>query len=152
MPMPDPGSALHVASVDYQCTFSTLTDQGGKVTFFSDLVHFIFNFETGSTQTSPGVFEVTWDYSWFDQAAEEAGIAAALDPIVQAVAELLSLTIDQVDQAVAIRRVWAYAPNVQGPDVSSGRISASDYMQYPPLVSDADVSSGADGGEAVVPE
>lgn len=152
MSMPDPGSALHVASVDYQCTFSMLTDQGGKVTFFSDLVHFIFNFETGSTQTSPGVFEVSWDYSWFDQAVEEAGIAAALDPIVEAVAELLSLGVAEVDQAVAVKRVWTYAPNTQGPEVSSGRISSTDFMQYPPLVSDADVSSGADGGEAVVPE
>lgn len=146
--MPDPGTSLHIQSIDYACTFDRLPAGGGAVSFSCpDPVHFTFSFETGATPVAgqPDVFTVTWDYSWFTQATIEADIAAAMSAIVAAIAELLSLTTAQVDAAVTVRRVWTYAPNVQGPDVSNGRIVTTDYMAYPPQVTSADTVHGSEG-------
>lgn len=147
MSFPDPGSNLHIQSIDYACTFGQLPAEGGLVTFSCpDPVHFTFSFETGATVISPGVVQITWDYSWFAQVTVEADIVMALSSIVAAIAGLLSLTIQEVDQAVVVRRVWTYAPNVQGPGVSSGRVVTTDYMQYPPLVSGSDSVHAAGQG------
>jgi hypothetical protein len=65
----------------------------------------------------------------------EADIAFAMSSIVAAVAEMLGLTTGQVNAAVLIRRVWTYAPNIQGPDTGSGRVVTVDIMPYPPRAS-----------------
>lgn len=149
MTMPDPGQDLHVASLDYACTFSQLPPGGGRVTFSCpDPEHFTFSFETGIAEVSPGRFQVSWDYSWFNQAAVEDAVFAALGVIVQALAVMLSLDVFQVRQAVAVRRVWTYAPNMQGPGVSSGRIVTTQDILYPGPVG-TETAAGADGGEAV---
>jgi hypothetical protein len=149
--MPEPGASLHIASVDYYCTFSPLVGQSGKVTFSCpDPVHFLFSFETGQVQVAPGVVQVTWDYSWFSQAAVEADISQALSQIVAALAALLSLSLAQVDAAVLVRRVWTIAPNVQGAGAGSGLVTSIDVMQYPPLVSGADSMRGASAGRVAV--
>jgi hypothetical protein len=149
--MPQPSSTLHLASVDYQCTVGLLPPGGGPVQFqVPDPVHFTFGFETGTTPVSPGVVEVTWDYSWFNQAQVEAGITATLGQLVEAVAPLLpGLPLTDLQAAVNVTRVWTFAPNVQGAGVSSGRVVTMDQLPYPPVVSDADGCAAADGGEDI---
>jgi hypothetical protein len=146
MSMPDPGSSLHLASIDYACTFGTLTE-GGLVSFSApDPVHFTFSFETGQTQVSPGVYEISTDYSWFVQEQVEVGIAEALSSICQAISDLLSLPLPQVNAVAAVQRVWTFKPNIQGQGVSSGAIVTTDFMTYPPQVTGADTVSAVDAG------
>lgn len=134
MPMPDPGATTHVQSLEYLCTFSLLPAGGGPVTFaVPDPVRFTFTFETGRTPNTDGSVTVTWDYSWFTQAAVEGEIASALDSICTAVATMLSLPQAQVQAAVLVRRVWTIAPNVQGPGVGSGTVVQIDRMGYPTI-------------------
>jgi hypothetical protein len=150
--MPDPGDALHIASLDYACTFTTLPPGGGRASFSCpDPVHFTFSFETGETILDPvaGTFEVSWDYSWFGQAEVEAGIAATLNLICAAICTMTSMPLSVVLAAVSVQRVWMFAPNIQGPGVSSGRIATIDAMNYPVTVTDADEAAAADGGEQV---
>jgi hypothetical protein len=150
--MPDPGDALHVASVDYACTFGTLPEDGGAISFSCpDPVHFLFTFETGTTPVGVGVVQVTWDYSWFNQPEIEAGIAQALDTIVAAVATLLDVPLSVVNASVTVTRVWTTAPNVQGAGVGTGRIATIDYMDYPVTKTDSDAVTAADGGETAGP-
>lgn len=131
--MPSPATSLHLASLDYSCTFGMLTAAQGPVTFSGpDPVHFTFSFETGQEQTDPGVWQVSTDYSWFDQGTVEAGISGALGQIVAAVAAMLQLDLDQVAASVTVMRVWAFAPTLQGEGVSSGGIVTTDLMPYPP--------------------
>jgi hypothetical protein len=133
MSMPDPGTALHLASLDYACTFSAVSDPTGLITFaVPDPVHFTFDFETGSTQTAPGQTTITSDTSWFVQATVEAGITSALGAICTAVAAMLGVAELAVSNTIAVRRVWTIAPNVQGAGVSSGRIVTTDLMPYVP--------------------
>lgn len=147
--MPSPATSLHVASLDYACTFGQLPADGGLVSFSCpDPVHFTFGFETGKTEVSAGVYQITTDYSWFDQATVEADISGALSQIVAAVAELLGLPLAEVDQAVTVRRVWTFAPNMQGAGVSSGRVVSTDLMQYPPLVTGADSAAEAEASSS----
>lgn len=132
MALPDPGTALHIATLDYYCTFSQLAAASGPVTFsVPDPVRFNFAFETGSTPNQDGSETITSDSSWFDQAATETGIAAALDAICAAVGTLLGLATGQVQAAVTVRRAWTIAPNVQGGGVSSGRTVITEAMPYP---------------------
>ena len=134
MSMPDPGTALHIASLDYYCTFSPLAASAGPVTFsVPDPVRFSFVFDTGTTPVdgSPGVVQVAWSYSWFTQATVEADIAATLNAISTAVATMLGLTQADVQAVVTIRRIWQITPNMQGPGVSSGSTALTDAMIYP---------------------
>jgi hypothetical protein len=150
--MPQPGTSLHIASLDYQCTFDLLPPGGGPATFeCPDPVHFGFNFETGSVPVAgqPDVVQLSWGYSWFSQAQVESAITFALDQICAAVAVLTGTPVTVVNAAVTVRRVWTFAPNVQGPDVSSGRVVTTDVMAYPHAVTDSDAVAAADGGEHV---
>jgi len=133
--MPNPGDSLHLAQLDYYFTIDTLIAAAGPVTFSApDPVRFTFPFETGSTQNLDGSVTVTWDYSWFTQSDVETDLVTALNEIVGSVAVMLGLSSDQVSAAVTVRRVWTYAPNVQGAGVGTGRISNQDVMVYPPVV------------------
>lgn len=148
--MPDPGTALHIASIDYACTFDALPEGGGAVSFSApDPVHFTFTFETAQVQEGLGVIRISWNYAWFNQAQVEADIAGAMGAICQAVAELLALPITVVNAAVTIRRNWTIAPNLQGPGVGTGRVVSTDIMPYPTTVTDTDSCRAADAGELV---
>lgn len=132
MTMPDPGTALHIAKLDYYSTFGELQSAGAPVTFSCpDPVRFTFTFDTGTTPNPDGSVTVTWDSSWFVQATVEADIATALNTICGAVATLLGLTVAQVQAVVTVQRVWTITPNVQGGGTSSGSTALTDYMTYP---------------------
>jgi hypothetical protein len=145
--MPDLDAALHYASVTYAAGFGSLTTNAGLVSFTTVVpVQFSFTFETGRTQPDPDLDlqEVTWDYSWFDQPAVEASIAAALDAISATLAELLSLTPAQVQESVAVQRIWTAAANEQGSaaplqfgqtSVADGIFTIVEAMPYPAEVS-----------------
>lgn len=153
--MPPTGSAQHVASVNYTCTFSSLVTAGGRVTFaIPGGTTFLFQFETGRVQPNPQVdlAEVTWDYSYFDQDAEEASIAQYMTSICGMIAQLLRRAQADVEQAVSIQRVWTVTSNEQGAAVPRqyGDCTITEPMPYPPRVTDADVVSGSDAGEHVV--
>jgi hypothetical protein len=132
MTMPNPGTALHIAVLDYYCTFGKLQAATGPVTFaVPDPVRFTFTFDTGSTPNQDGSVTVTSDSSWFVQATVETGIATALNTISAAVGTLLGLTTAQVQAAVAVKRVWTIAPVIQGPGFSSGSTAITNMMAYP---------------------
>jgi hypothetical protein len=136
--MPDLGSDTHVVSVEYASLFGGVTAQDGRVAFgVPNPVQFLFLFETGTTQPDPNVDlqQVSWDYSWFDQAQVEAGIAAALGAICQSIAGLLGLPLEQVESSVQVRRVWTIAPNQRGtgaPQEFSVDWTVTEVMPYPP--------------------
>jgi hypothetical protein len=132
MTMPDVSSAMHLASVDYMCTFAPLGN--GPVTFSAlDPVHFLFNFETGETQVSPGVIQITTDYSWFVQATVEADITTAMQTISAAIATLLGEPLAAVQAAGQVQRVWTFRPTIQGGGWSAGAVTTTDvYAWLPP--------------------
>ena len=132
MSMPDPGASLHIASLDYYCTFGEVAAAAGPVTFsVPDPVRFRFGFETGSTPHPDGTTTIAWDYSWFIQAAQEARITAALNQICVPVATLLGRAAADIAAAAQVRRVWTLAPNVQGQGASGGRTVLTSVMPYP---------------------
>lgn len=132
MTMPDTGSSLHNASLDYYCTFGEVTAAAGPITFsVPDPVRFHFDFETGSTLNPDGTTTYTWDYSWFNQTTVEAGIKTALNTICGAIATLLGKSTAAVQAAVTVQRAWTVAPNVQGPNAGSGRTVLTSDMAYP---------------------
>jgi hypothetical protein len=153
---PGPGldAALHYASVNYVATFGGLSVFGGKVAFgMPGGTQFSFAFETGRTQASPqlDLWDVSWDYSWFDQAAQETEIAIALGAICTALSSLLDLPLADVEQSVTVQRVWTFAPNVQGSAASlqlAGSTGAwTEVMSYPPQVSGSDSAVAAEDGQ-----
>lgn len=155
MTMPGPGTAMHVASVDYAVSFTELSAAAFPAKFSAPgAVHFSFTFDTGTQQTGPSSWDVTWDYSWFNQPEIEAGIAATLDEVCQTVGALLGLTVSQVQAAVIVRRLWTLNQNSYAvvPGVSSGpqQVVLPDLMEYPHAVSDSDAVIAADAGENVV--
>jgi hypothetical protein len=134
--MPDPGTTMHVASVDYAVTFAELTAASAPVTFSAPAAtHYVFMFDTGATEGSPGDWTVTWDQSWFTQATAEAAIASTLDGTCTSVATLLGLTEAQVQAAVVVRRLWTINQNTYSviPGVTSGpqKVIIPDVMTYP---------------------
>jgi hypothetical protein len=142
--MPDPGTALHIAQLDYYCTFGTLQAPAARVSFAApDPIRFTFTFDAGSTPNPDGSVTVTSDASWFSQSATEAGIASALDQICTAVAALIGLTEAQVQAVVAVKRVWTITPNIQGGGVSSGSTAITNMMPYPQAVPAAAEESGS---------
>jgi hypothetical protein len=132
MAMPDPGASLHNASLDYYCTFGEVAAAAGPVTFsVPDPVRFHFGFETGSVQHADGTVTVAWDYSWFSQAAQEAGITTALNQICVPIAAMLGRTVADIQAVARVLRVWTLAPNVQGQGAGSGRTVLTSVMPYP---------------------
>lgn len=132
MSMPQPGTAMHLASVDYYCTFGELKAAAAPVTFSApNAIHQTCMFDTGSTPNADGSVTITWDSSWFTQATVETGIKNLLNAVCTALATELGLTQSQVQAVVTIRRVWAMTPNVQGGGVSTGQAAITDYMAYP---------------------
>lgn len=137
MTMPNPGTTMHVASVDYAVTFGQLASASRPVSFSGpSATHYIFTFDTGETQNPDGSWTITWDTSWFSQAASEGLIASALDGTCADVATLLGLTLAQVQAAVTVRRLWTLNQNSYTviPGVTSGpqRVIIPDVMTYPP--------------------
>jgi hypothetical protein len=141
--------------VDYAVTFDKLMSAAGTVAFsVPAAVHFVFEFDTGEIETSPGTFTITWDSSAFDQAAVEAAIASTLDGVCTLVADLLGLSTDTVKAAVIVRRMMTWNQNGYSviPGVSSGpqQVIIPDVMPYAPqLVSSSDAGSAVDGSEHV---
>jgi hypothetical protein len=130
--MPDPGASLHNASLDYYCTFGEVAAVAGPVTFsVPDPVRFRFAFETGATLLPDGTTAVTWDYSWFNQAATEASITATLNQICAPIAAMLGRSVADIQAVAMVRRLWTMAPNIQGQGVSSGRTVITSVMPYP---------------------
>lgn len=155
--MPDTGSLMHCVSVNYACTFGGLSVAGGKVGFSNpNPTEFVFSFETGRTQPDPNLdlWDIAWDSSWFDQAAEEAQIASYLTGICGQLAELLGLPEDQVQQAVAIRRVWTFALDHQGSaaaqQLSGNSYTITEIMPFPSQVSSPDAVHAAEGASVAV--
>jgi hypothetical protein len=139
MTMPDPGTTMHVAAVDYAVTFSELVSAGEPVRFSApNAIHFQFGFDTGAAEDAqkPGHWVVSWDTSWFAQAAVEASISATLDQVCGSVATLLGLTVAAVRSAVLIRRMWTMNQNSYDiiPGVTTGpqQVIIPDIMAYPP--------------------
>ena len=132
-------STMHVQSVTYDCTFGQTTAAGGKVLFqVPQPVKFMFSFETGTAQPDPGtdLFDVTTDYAWFDQAAEEAAIKGALDSICAVIATLLPGAVQADIQAtVTIQRTWRMNPNQAGSaapvKVPGAPVPYHEVMAYP---------------------
>lgn len=154
MTMPGPGTAMHVASVDYAVTFAELSAVALPAKFSAPgAVHFNFTFDTGSTQTSPSSWDITWDYSWFNQPEIEASIAGTLDEVCASVGALLGLSMPQVQASVTVRRLWTLNQNSYSvvPGVSSGpqQVVLPDVMEYPHAVSDTDAVVAADAGESI---
>jgi hypothetical protein len=133
---------LHFARVTYACTFAATPNSTGTVTFASPApVQFVFSFETGSTQPDPNtdLHDISFDYSWFDQAAVEAGITSALGTICTAISALLGVAAAVIEATVRIERVWDVAANQQGaaaPDqlgvAGSAGTSVTEVMPYVP--------------------
>jgi hypothetical protein len=158
--MPSIGTGQHFVSVDYQCTFGGITIAGGKVAFANPGgTVFTFSFETGRTQPDPqlDLWDVSHDYSLFDQDTEEAVITSKLTGICALLGELLSVPLAQVQQSVTIARVWTFALDTQGAAApqqlgSSGSCTITEVMPYPVTPSDTEAASAADAGEAIVPQ
>jgi len=132
MTMPSLGSALHYASLEYYCTFDEVKAAAGPVTFsVPDPVRFRFDFETGSTEHPDGTVTFTWDYSWFNQAAQEAAIVTALNQICATIATMLGRTVADVQAAAQVLRAWTLAPNTQGQGAGTGRTVLTSVMPYP---------------------
>jgi hypothetical protein len=138
MTMPDPGTTMHVAGVDYAVTFSELASSGEPAKFSApNAIHFQFGFDTGEAEDSqkPGHWIVSWDVSWFDQAATEAAIATTLNGVCSSVATLLGLPLATVQSAVVIRRMWTVNQNSYDiiPGVTTGpqRVVIPDILPYP---------------------
>lgn len=138
MPMPDPGTSMHVASVNYVVVFAEVASAVMPATF-SNLggTSFVFRFDTGEAerQAQPGTWDVSWDASWFDQAAIETAIAASLDQNCAAIAQLLGVSAKLLQAAVTVRRLWTFNQNSYQviPGVTSGaqQVTIPDVMAYP---------------------
>ena len=136
---PDLGTTMHVQSVTYDCTFGQTTAGGGKVLFqVPQPVKFMFSFETGTTQPDPGtdLFNVTTDYAWFDQDAEEAAIRSALDTICATIATLLpGATQADIQATVTVQRTWRMNPDQTGTaapvKVPAAPVPYNEVMAYP---------------------
>ena len=147
--MPALGSGQHYASVNYACVFGTITTGGGRVSFANPGgTAFVFFFETGRTQPDPQVdlWDVAWDYSWFDQDAEEAAITARLGDECAGIAGLLGVPVAEVQQSVTISRVWTVAANVQGSAAAQqyATCTVTEIMPYPVTSSGADAAAAAE--------
>lgn len=137
--LPALDATTHVASVTYECTFApTVT---GPVMFaVPKPVIFLFTFDTGRTQPTPGVdlWDVTTDSSWFDQAAEEAAIRSGLDTICTAIATLLSTTQLAVKETVTVRRTWRITPDQEGAaapvQMPNAPVTYTELMPYAPVL------------------
>jgi hypothetical protein len=139
MTMPDPGTTMHVAGVDYAVTFSELAAAGEPAKFSApNSIHFQFQFDTGEAEdaSKPGHWTVSWNTSWFSQAATETAIATTLDGTCSSVATLLGLPLATVQGAVMIRRMWTMNQNSYDiiPGVTTGpqKVVIPDIMTYPP--------------------
>lgn len=155
--MPGIGPGQHFSGVNYAATFSGLSAFAGRVTFgCPGGTVFTFGFETGRTQVDPqlDLWQVSYDYSWFDQAAEEAAIASALSGICAILGQLLSLPSSDVEQSVTVQRVWTFALDIQGSaaaqQIGNGSCTITEVMPYPPQVAGADTASAAEAGQALV--
>lgn len=149
--MPALGSGQHYASVNYVCTFAAITTAGGKVSFSNPGgTAFVFSFETGRSQPNPQVdlWDVAWDYSWFDQDAEEAGITQYLTGICTLMGELLGVPAAEVQQSVTISRVWSVAANAQGAAAAQqyGTCTVTEGMPYAATPAAGDTAAAADAG------
>lgn len=138
MPMPDPGTTMHVAAVNYAISFAELVSASEPIWFSAPgATSYIFEFDTGTTESPAGSgnWTVTWDQSWFSQANAEAAIASALTGTCTSLATLLGLTLAQVQAAVTVRRLWTINQNAYSviPGVSSGaqKVIIPDVMPYP---------------------
>ena len=129
---------------------------GGKVAF-NAVVNFIFGFETGRTQPDPelDLWDVTWDYSWFGQDAEEASIVAALGGNCAVIATLLGVPRADVEQAVQVQRVWSVAANTQGSaavqqfgQAGSAGLTVTEVMPYLVEAAGSDIAAAAEGAAA----
>lgn len=137
MSAPELPSWLHFAQVSYECRFGQTQTPDGRVTFgCPQPVMFMFAFETSRTQPNPQVdlWNVTWDYSWFDQATSEAGIAQALGGICADIAVLVGSTTAAIEATVTVQRVWAATANQQGNAAAEQTDGATitEVMPYPP--------------------
>jgi hypothetical protein len=100
-------------------------------------VQFGFYFETGKTQPDPDVdlYDVVTDSSWFDQAAEETSIKAALDTICMTIASLLGTTQSVIQATVRVQRTWRINPNQAGTaapvQMPGAPVPYTEQMAYP---------------------
>lgn len=133
------GSTTHVQSVTYDCTFSQTSVNAGAVIFqVPQPVKFMFSFETGRTQPDPAVdlFNITTDYTWFDQAAEETAIRTALNSICTTIATLLpGATQASIQATVRVQRTWRVNPNQAGTaapvQMPGAPVTYAEQMAYP---------------------
>jgi hypothetical protein len=137
MTAPDLPAWLHYQQVSYECTFGQTSAASGQVIFTCpEPVLFIFSFDTGKQQPDANVdlINVTWDYSWFDQATSEAGIVTALGGICTDIAALVGTTTAAVEATVQVHRVWTIEASQLGsaaPEQFSGA-TVTEVMPYPP--------------------
>ena len=144
---------MHVASVDYAVTFAELVSTVEPVTFSAPGgTRYLFRFDTGQAEEPPGSgnWTVTWDSSWFNQAAAEAGIASTLDGTCANIATMLGLPLDQVQSAATVRRLWTLNQNAYSiiPGVTSGpqHVVIPDVMPYPARAAGADAAVAHEAG------
>lgn len=135
MTTPTPASNMHIASVNYAVTFGQLASAANPIAFWAAATHYVFTFDTGTTQNEDGSFTVAYSSSWWSQSAAEAAIAASLDGVCQDIATMLGLTLAQVQAAVTVARVWTYNENSYSiiPGVTTGAQQSTwaDSMTYP---------------------
>lgn len=131
-------STMHVQSVTYDCTFGQTAVGGGKVLFqVPQPVKFMFSFETGTTQPDPDtdLFNVTTDYTWFDQSTEEADIKTALDSICSVIGTLIGTSTATIQATVTVQRTWRMNPNQIGSaapvKVPLAPVPYNEIMAYP---------------------
>ena len=132
-------STTHIASVTYACTFGLTTSDSGLVSFIvPQPVQFTFSFETGRTQPDPDqdIWDITTDYTWFDQDTVEAGIISALGTICTTIATLIGATPLEIEETVTIERTWRVNPDQVGTDapvqIPDAPVVYAEQMQYPP--------------------
>lgn len=148
--LPALSSTTHVSSVTYECTFAATVN--GAVTFVvPQPVIFLFTFDTGRTQHTPGIdlYDVTTDSSWFNQSTEEAAIRTGLDTICGAIATLLGTTLLAVQETVTVKRTWRISPNQEGTaapvQMPGAPVPYTEFMPYAPVL-----GTGSAVGAAVV--
>ena len=136
--LPALDATTHVQSVTYECTFGQTTVAGGKVVFLVPKpVQFGFYFETGTTQPDPGtdLFNITTDYSWWDQDVQEANIKSALDSICATIASLIGATTAAIQATVTIQRTWRVNPDQTGSaapvKIPGAPVPYNEVMAYP---------------------
>lgn len=117
--------SLALAELHYAVNITSITGVGGVV-FPAGVLNLIYvSFVTGITGGM-----VTFDYTLFDQDANEATIATMLTTLATTMATGLGVTTATVQAAITVTRSWVFTPVVQATSPAQ-TYTTTDQMAYP---------------------